>query len=214
MKNYQVLDIIHLTTSVCKIKTERPDSLIYAGQCFNVGVPGDSVNREYSMYSSANADYLEFLVRVLEEGHVSPLLQRLKVGDFLEIDGPYGQFILREPENQSLRYVFLGTGTGIAPFRSFVKTYPKINYQIIHGIRYPEEQYDKSDYIDGKYVSCISKNDAGSPSRRVTDYLLENPIDKDSVVYLCGNKNMIIDVFEILRDQQVPGNNIFTEVFF
>ena len=214
MKNYRVLSITHLTKSVCKVKTERPESIIYAGQCFNVGVPGDSVNREYSMYSPANAPYLEFLIKVVEGGYVSPLLQRLKVGDFLEIDGPYGQFFLREPENLSLSYVFLGTGTGIAPFRSFVKTYPDINYQIIHGIRYPEERYDASDYIDGRYIPCISKNDTELTSQRITDYLIDSPIDKNSIVYLCGNRNMIIDAFEILRDQQVSGDNIFTEVFF
>lgn len=214
MKNYRVLDIAHLTKSVCKVKTERPECLIYAGQCFNVGLPGDSVNREYSMYSPANAPYLEFLVRVVVGGHVSKSLQQLQVGDFLEIDGPYGQFVIHEPKNQSLKYIFICTGTGIAPFRSFVKTYPNINYQIIHGIRYPEERYDEMDYLDGRYIPCISKNNAELVSLRITDYLLENPVDKNSIVYLCGNRNMIIDAFDILRDQQVHGDNIFTEVFF
>lgn len=214
MKNYQVLDIKHLTKSVCKIRTERPEKLINAGQCFNVGVPGDSINREYSMYSGANAPYLEFLIKVVEGGYVTPQLQKLRVGDFLEIDGPYGQFCLQEPNNKSLKYVFLGTGTGIAPFRSFVQTYPDIDYQIIHGIRYPEECYDSSEYGYGRYIPCISQNDSGLPSTRITEYLLKNPIDKSSIVYLCGNKNMIIDAFEILREQKVFGDNIFTEVFF
>lgn len=214
MKTYRVLDICHLTKSVCKIKTERPEIEIQAGQCFNIGIPGGSINREYSMYSPANAPYLEFLIKVVEGGCVSPLLQQLKVGNFLEIDGPYGHFYLRKPEDLSLRYVFLATGTGIAPFRSFVKTYPKINYQIIHGIRYPQEQYDKSDYLNEKYIPCISRNEGGMQSYRITDYLLENLLDRSSLVYLCGNRNMIVDAFEILRNQQISGDNIFTEVFF
>jgi ferredoxin--NADP+ reductase len=214
MKTYQVLEITHLTSSVCKIRTERPEVTIQAGQCFNIGVPGGSVNREYSMYSPANAPYLEFLIKVVEGGCVSPLLKLLKVGDFLEIDGPYGQFYLREPQDLSLQYLFLGTGTGIAPFRSFVMTYPDINYQIIHGIRNPEEQYDRSDYLGDRYIPCISQNKEGMLSQRITDYLLKNSIGTSSIVYLCGNRNMIVDAFEILRNQQISGDNIFTEVFF
>ena len=49
---------------------------------------------------------------------------------------------------------------------------------------------------------------------RLTEYLQKHPAQPDSIVYLCGNRSMIIDAFEILREQGVPGNNLFTEVFF
>jgi ferredoxin-NADP reductase len=214
MKPYKVLEVEHLTAETFRIRTERPEVPIVAGQCFNVGLPGGSINREYSMYSDANGQYVDFLIKVIEDGSLTPALQKVKVGDMVEVDGPYGQFHLHEPKDSNRKYVFLATGTGIAPFHSFVATYPHLSYTLIHGIRKPSEQYDATDYATGSYIPCISRNVDGQTSIRLTDYLKQNPIDTSSIVYLCGNRNMIVDAFGILRDQGVPGNNLFTEVFF
>lgn len=214
MKNYKILKIEHMAAGTFRLRTERPQVRIKAGQCFNVGVPGSGVNREYSMYSGADDPYLDFLIREVEGGYVSPALKKLKAGDSVEIDGPYGEFCLHGAVDGSRRYLFLASGTGIAPFHSFVQTYPELNYTLLHGIRHPQEQYHAQDYRPGAYVPCISKNAPDQPSMRVTDYLRQHPADPDAIVYLCGNRNMIIDVFEILRDQSVPGDNLFTEVFF
>ena len=214
MKPFKVINVEHLTKDTFRLRTDRPEVPILAGQCFNVGIPGGSINREYSMYSDANGDYLDFLIKVVEDGSLTPQLQKLKVGDLVEIDGPYGQFYLHDPLDKSKKYTFLATGTGVAPFHSFISTYPSLNYRLIHGVRYPNEQYEFKDYADESYIPCISKNNAGSKSMRLTDFLKENPICADEIVYLCGNRNMIVDAFEILREQGVPGNNLFTEVFF
>jgi ferredoxin-NADP reductase len=214
MKPFKVINVEHLTKDTFRLRTDRPEVPILAGQCFNVGIPGGSINREYSMYSDANGDYLDFLIKVVEDGSLTPQLQKLKVGDLVEIDGPYGQFYLHDPLDKSKKYTFLATGTGVAPFHSFISTYPSLNYRLIHGVRYPNEQYEFKDYADESYIPCISKNNAGFKSMRLTDFLKENPICADEIVYLCGNRNMIVDAFEILREQGVPGNNLFTEVFF
>ena len=214
MKTYKVLEIEHLTESTFCLRTERPSATIKAGQCFNVGIPGAAVNREYSMYSAADAPFLEFLIKHVDGGIVSSALKKLQVGDPVEIDGPYGAFCLVEPVRQDAEYLFLASGTGIAPFHSFVKTFPNLNYTVLHGIRHPREQYHAKDYAAGRYIPCISKNDSDQASFRVTDYLSKHPANPKSIVYLCGNRGMIIDAFEILRTQGVPGDSLFTEVFF
>lgn len=214
MSQYKILEVEHLTDSTFRIRTERPQATIKAGQCFNVGVFGAGVNREYSMYSAANAPFLDVLIKEVKDGTVSPLLKKLQAGDAVEIDGPYGEFCLHGEPEPNQPFLFLATGTGIAPFHSFVKTFPNMNYTIVHGIRSPLEQYDSNDYLPGRYIPCISKNTGDLASMRVTDYLRKNKISPDTKVYLCGNRNMIVDAFEILRTQGIPGDNLFTEVFF
>jgi ferredoxin-NADP reductase len=212
MNTYSVLNIEHKTQHTFCLRVERPINQIKSGQCFNVGVSGLDINREYSMYSAADDPYLDFLIRSVDNGLVSSRLQKLSSGDQVEIDGPYGEFCIPEDRLDG-KFVFIGSGTGIAPFHSFVKTFPNLNYTIIHGVRYADEVYDFEDYRNGTYFPCISKN-TNDKSYRVTDFLRSNPISKDSIVYLCGNRNMIIDAVQILLDQGVNGNHIISEVFF
>lgn len=214
MISAKVIELEHYAGGTFRLRTERPAVTIQAGQCFNLGLPGGGVNREYSMYSGAQAPYIDFLIKEVEGGCVSPAMRRLRSGDVVEVDGPYGKFCLNAPLDSRQPYLFLASGTGIAPFHSFVETYPDLNYTLLHGIRHAEEQYDVSHYKQGRYIPCISRNTTGRRSMRVTDFLRDNPVPPQTIVYLCGNRNMIIDAFEILREQGVPGDNLFTEVFF
>lgn len=214
MNTYRLLEIEHLTEHTFRLRTERPDSPVKAGQCFNIGLPGLGINREYSTYSAADAPYLDFLIRSVDSGLVSLQLRETRVGDLIELDGPYGEFCLKEPIDTTKEYLFIATGTGIAPFHSFVVTYPNLVYTILHGVRTKDECYHVQDYADGRYRVCISKPTDGSSAQRVTGYLADHLVLSDTTVYLCGNKNMIIEVYELLYRQNVPSDQISVEVFF
>ena len=59
-----------------------------------------------------------------------------------------------------------------------------------------------------------SRDASGDFHGRVTEYLSENPVSPDTLCYLCGNCDMIHDVFDILEKQGVNSDNVFTEVYF
>ncbi|QZP17288.1 hypothetical protein K6112_04490 [Methylophilales bacterium] len=214
MNTYPLYDIEHLSKHTFRIRIKRPDIDIVSGQCFNIGLPGLQINREYSIYSAADSKYLDFLIRAVEGGQVSSALQKIKPGDLIEVDGAYGEFSLKDPLNNDKEYLFIATGTGIAPFHSFVETWPTINYTLLHGVRYTDECYHSNDYKEGSYIPCISKPADGSKGKRVTDYLSNNKLPLNTQVYICGNRKMIIDTFEILHSKGVSGDKIMTEVFF
>ena len=214
MNTYPVLEIEHLSSQTFKIRIDRPDIEIISGQCFNIGLPGLQINREYSIYSGANSEYLDFLIRSVEGGRVSSALQQLKPGDLIEVDGAYGEFCLKNPLNVAQEYFFIATGTGIAPFHSFVETWPELNYKLLHGIRFSEECYHAEIYKKGAYIPCISKPADGTKGTRVTDFLSKNELPLNGQFYICGNRNMIIEVFEILHSKGISGDKITTEVFF
>lgn len=212
----EVLGIRQLTDLTFVLRLKRNGFLFEPGQCVNIGLVKEAVNREYSSYSGKEAKYLEFLIKVIEGGMVSPVLQKMKPGDKVSLDGAYGLFLIKKPEDKKQKYVFIGTGTGIAPFHSFVSSYPGLNYKILHGVRFVNEQYDKKDYEKSRYLACVSREEGGDFQGRVTDYLRKNKklIDKKTLYYLCGNSEMINDVYDILSEEGVSGSNIITEVFF
>ena len=211
---HKVIGVDHLTDRTFSIRLERNGMVFRAGQCVNIGLPNAGVNREYSSYSGENDPELRFLIRSVEGGQVSEKLAKLQPGDFLEVDGAYGLFTIPRPEDDQKRYVFIATGTGIAPFHCFVKSYPGIGYKIIHGTALGAECYNRDDYAAGWYVHCVSQEPRGDYHGRVTDYLREHPQPVDAVYYLCGNRHMLNDVYDSLREQGVSGSNIISEVFF
>jgi ferredoxin-NADP reductase len=166
------------------------------------------------MYSAADDDFLDFLIREVPDGIISPRLARCKSGDLIEIGGPYGDFCLDESSVIASSFVFIATGTGIAPFHSFVQTYPTLNYQILHGIRHETEKYDETHYKAGSYLPSISQPDGGYVGERLTSRLQSTELDTQSLYYLCGNRMMITDAIAILRGKGIPGSSIFTETFF
>ena len=220
---HKVLGIREITDNTYVLQVERAGFEFIPGQCVNIGMDSSGINREYSSYSSVvDSKKMEFLIRAVENGAVSTALRNLKKGEYVQLDGAYGKFTLKEPEDKSKKYVFIASGTGIAPFHSFALSYPNLNYTILHGVRYENEQYDKNDYKKGSYIACISKNQKTKTEKtqnnvfegRVTDYLRSNGVDKTATYYLCGNTDMINEVYDILREEKVNGDQIFTEVFF
>lgn len=213
MDSLKVIANDRLSPATFRLRVERPDVPIRAGQCFSVGTRELKINREYSMYSAAEDDYVDFLIREVGDGIISPALGRRKPGEFVEVGGPYGEFCLDEARVADSRFVFIASGTGIAPFHSYALTYPQLDYTLIHGVRFDDECYDVADYGDGRYISCITRPASGE-GRRITDVLPTMSLDPDAIYYLCGNRQMIVDAIRQLRDGGVPGGSIFTETFF
>lgn len=209
-----VIENVQLSENTFRLRTTRTSSQIKAGQCFSIGTADLGINREYSMYSSAHDDYVDFLIRRIDDGLVSTRLSSCQPGETVEISGPFGEFCLDERHIASRHFVFIASGTGIAPFHSFVKTYPSLRYQVLHGVRFEDEQYDAQDYANGTYVSAISKPKENASGQRITDILLSFAFPEDPLFYLCGNQKMIVDAIEILRSRKVAGGSIFTETFF
>lgn len=216
------LDINHYKVSAIRSLTEHtfvlslPQSRFKfeAGQHISLSISGDFQCREYSIYSAEEGDNLEVLVKEVDGGYFSPRLKHLKVGDMVEVHGPFGKFGLDEKRKKSHKHVFIASGTGIAPFHSIVKSNPDLNYHLIHGVRYLEEGYGKDEYAPERLTLCTSRDKRGNYNGRLTEYLKTTSFDIDTCFYLCGNSDMIFDSMEILSKKGFGRDNITVEVYF
>jgi ferredoxin-NADP reductase len=173
-----------------------------------------SAKREYSVYSGENDDYLEVLVREIEGGKVSGKLKKLKPGTEIEVEGPFGFFKFNPEKFTSQKFLFVATGTGISPFHSFVRTFPELDYQLVHGVRLKEEAYEHADFQKENIRLCLSGDENGDFYGRVTDFLFTQKIDSETNCFLCGNSEMIYEAFDILTGKGIPVSNIYSEVYF
>ena len=212
---YKVLNIRDLSPSTYILRLERKKLNFKPGQCFNLGLKGSGINREYSIYSGVDDSYLEFLIKEVKRGSVSPALRKVKPGDEVALHGPYGAFTINSDKAKKTLFTFIATGTGIAPFHSFVRTYPDLDYRIINGVRTAEERYEYNDYDRKRLTTCVTRDDCWSGFKgRVTDYLQQHYIDPTQIYFLCGNQGMIQKGYDLLRIKGVSGDQIFTEAFF
>ena len=204
----------HLTESTYVLRFSRNEMQFTPGQHLVLGLPGAKEFREYSIYSGIHDDYLEVLIKEVDEGLVSRQLKQIGQGKEIQVRGPRGFFLNRAAETGTGQLLFISSGTGLAPFHSFVKSYPNTDYSIIHGVRNIDEAYDLQDFNREQFTICTSRGEKGDFPGRLTDYLLQNDPNPDSRVFLCGNSNMIYDAMDILRAKGVPQKQIFTEVYF
>ncbi len=221
-RTHAVLEVRTLSDSTVALRLERKGLAFEPGQYINLGFPGGMHMREYSIYSAPDDEALEVLLKVVDGGLLSPQLGRVVPGSRLRVDGPFGSFVI-PPDERRGKKLFVSTGTGIAPFRSFVRAYPDLDYCVIHGARRLEERYDWHEYAPERRLACISGEAGGDFHGRTTEWLreellrdrsLEEVIGPDTRCYLCGNCDMIYEAQDILREAGVSGDAISAEVYF
>lgn len=211
---YKVEDLRSLTENTFVLTLPKSRFKFVAGQHISLSIQGDYQSREYSIYSAEEGDNLEVLVKEVDGGYFSPKLKHLKKGEMVEVHGPFGKFGLDEKRLDSHKHVFIASGTGIAPFHSMVKSYPELDYEVIHGVRYASEAYEKDTYENKRFTICASRDENADFKGRLTEYLKKAEFSENTCFYLCGNSDMIFDAMEILKDKGFDRENVTVEVYF
>ncbi len=213
--NATVIERDDLTPSVARftIRPDVPTAHVEPGQYLTLGLPVDGriLQRPYSTASPAGPhDELEFLIRLVPNGALTPWLWKLGVGDRLHLGPPKGLF--RRLPGDDRTHLFIATGTGLAPFVAMTATLlggsspPRV--VMIHGVAHaPELAYRERFehwHAGGSvtYLPAVSRPEAPANAgwRGLTgriDAILPSvcaihDLDPDrTVAYLCGNPAMI-----------------------
>ncbi len=202
-----------LTDQVTVLRLERKGLDFVPGQYVYVGIPGSNDAKPYSIYSGIDDPYIEVLIKKVENGSVSQSITNASEDEFLEVIEPKGHFCIPKTNHSEKNFLFVATGVGIAPFRSFVRSYKGLKYTLLHGIRYGSERYDFQEYPKGKYISCTSGDDSGDFHGRVTDFFINQQLRFDTV-FLCGNGAMVKEMMKILQQKGIELLDIRTEIFY
>ena len=211
---YSVQSVISITDHSFIVRIPRKGLAFRAGQHISVGIKGESNFREYSIFSGEEDNFLEFLVKEIKTGYFTPRLRKLRMGQLLDINGPYGKFGISKEKETTHKHIFIASGTGIAPFHSIVKSNPTLNYHLIHGVKNSSEAYARNAFAPERYTLCTSRDGSGNYAGRVTKLIEDTTFEPDTHFYLCGNNKMISDTVEIIKEKGFPRSSISAEVYF
>jgi benzoate/toluate 1,2-dioxygenase reductase component len=112
--------------------------------------------------------------------------------------------------------VFVGTGTGVAPFVAFARSGVS-GFILLQGAKKPDDVIYRELLAPNsrQYVACISRAAESGPffHGRVTDFLTERLQPGTYQFFLSGRQEMILDAMEII-DDRFKDSKVFTERFF
>jgi len=210
------------------------------GQYMTIGVYADDklYQRPYSVASAplvAGTEGYELYVRLVPILRFTTLLWRLPMGHPMRMIGPKGRFML-EPDDER-DHLFVSTGTGIAPFismtrQSLAEGRPRKTV-MLHGCSYVDElgyrelleDWQDSGEYPLTYEPTVSRPDdprnagwtgrTGRAEAVVRDVCKANGMSPEStVVYICGNPEMIINVESELLDAGFPEFHVKKELYW
>lgn len=191
---------------------------------FSRDVLGKSITRAYSIASAPAGNRFELCLNRVQDGHLSPWLFDMKPDDVIEMSGPLGYFVPKAPLRDA---VFVATGTGVAPFRSFLRWQPVVaastRLTLLFGTRSESAILYRSEFEDlasrrpgFHYLPTLTRPEAGWTGRtgRVQAHLdeaLGGRTDLD--VYVCGLKAMVDDVRAVLKSKGFERRQIIVEKY-
>lgn len=227
---------ISLTPDVCQFVFSIPDVLFSytPGQYVILTIPHPitPVKRLYSLAgNSSEKNIFELIIKLVPGGVASTFLASLPLGGSVDVAGPAGLFKEQPTANKK---IYMATGTGIAPIRSFLlsRTSSSINGALYWGMRNSSEVYlmdellrIKQSALSFDFYYCLSQQDPHVP---IPADLLQyfraghidavwdartSPSDPTDEYYLCGSRTVIESLRLHLLARGIPKEKIFFEKY-
>jgi ferredoxin--NADP+ reductase len=227
---------------ILRIRSDEPRDNFEAGQYTVVGLYGSEprspnsaseedpvaddklILRPYSIASArTSTQEFEFYISQVKSGQLTPRLFALQPGDRLHLSTRIvGVFTLADTPHDA-DIVMVATGTGLAPYISFLRSHvaerPQSKMAIIHGAAYP---WDLGYYSELTFLAQTFANFFYLPTLTHADetwtgyrYWIEQMLDEQVLekvagievdpdkthFFLCGNPKMVENVSQYLSDR-------------
>lgn len=182
--------------------------------------------RAYSMANTPGEEALEFHVRLIPGGMVSGhIANDLKLGDTIEVEGPFGNAHLRPEDSSPL--VLVAGSSGLAPAKSIIRTalrsQPDRAVHLYFGVRSEEHVYDENELqvLVARHknlkVETVLSEPEGQTSRRTG--MLPEILAQDLVrhttaqFYMAGPPEMVNAVSKVVSDYGISKDQIHADPF-
>ena len=201
---------------------------------------GSPARRSYSLatlhdHAMGAGEAVDIAVSYVAGGAATALFEGMPLGGSVDASGPFGRFCLL-PQDANRRYLLIGTGTGITPYRAMLPQLDtlmrtrRVEVVLLQGARTPEELLYGEEFrafaeahAGFRYLPCLSRElpAAGSAQAHadvrhgyVQNVLPElSPDPAADIAYLCGNPNMVDACFEALKAHGLPVPQIRREKY-
>ena len=181
--------------------------------------------------TNSNKNMFELLIKLVPGGVASEYIRGLHVGDAIDVSGPAGVF---SQKKTMVRKIFMVTGTGFAPVRSFLLSpFSNVpNSVLFWGLKNLSEIYMfdelfglKSAFPSFFFTYCLSQQASfdAIPADLLHYFRAGHigevwasqmpSINPDDEYYLCGSRTVVESLRSLILSKGVPKNNLFFEKY-
>jgi propane monooxygenase reductase subunit len=219
-------DMRHLVLRLVEPKEIK----FFPGQYLDFNIPDTEETRSFSMANTSSREdgRLEFVIKIYPDGLFSHFLDtKVKVGDRLNVSGPYGMFTLREKHDTDL--MFVGGGAGMAPILALLRSMSERGVErkatLYYGARqrrdlcFEKELRELEETLPGfRYIPALSErsedDDWDGEVGLITDVMEQHESDLQRCDgYVCGPPPMVDAAIAALTRLGVPEERIFYDKF-
>ncbi|MFT4561815.1 MAG: propane monooxygenase reductase subunit [Gammaproteobacteria bacterium] len=203
-----------------------------AGQYADITLPGTGVTRSYSMANSpSEQNTMSFIIKIYPDGAFSELLANsAKIGDAIEIEGPFGtSFRNAKHEGPTL---LVGGGSGMAPLWSILNDIAENDaakpVRFFYGARTEQDLFYLDEIAaigeklgDFEFIPALSDQQGNDGWSGATGFVHDNVastyagtgrnITLDA--YACGPPPMVDAVLGVFQQIGVDADNIHLDKF-
>jgi len=188
---------------------------------------GEIHKRAYSLASSPSKKYVELCIKIMPDGKVTQILDKLVVGDEIELQGPYGKASLDKTKKHEI--ILIAAGCGIGAVRSVLYDLFETDYDapvwLFYGFRYDKDFLFKNDfahieeeYTQFHFIPVMSKPgqhsdpdiDVGHVDHIIPQYILDSQ-NKEAVI--CGSSLMSKGIIAALQNIGFTKEQIKTDAW-
>jgi len=226
-----VVEIVNLSPTIKGIQLALDGEMAFqAGQYINLTIPGVEGVRAFSIANPPSVkEQIELHVRLVPDGAATTFLHhQLKVGDALDLSGPYGQFFVRKSAPQDL--IFIAGGSGLSSPQSMILDLLEAgdarHITLFQGARNLAELYNRerfeqlaAQHDNFDYVAALNDPLPDDHWAGFTGFVHEAAVDhfngrfEGLKAYLCGPPPMIDAAITALMQGRLFERDIHMERF-
>ena len=213
------------------IKLDAADGIEFqAGQYVNLQLPDDIGSRAFSIASPpSSSGEIELNIRIVPGGQGTLYVhERLKIGERVNMTGPYGRFFVKK--SADVPVVFMAGGSGLSSPRSMILDLLEEGFDkpitLVYGQRNREELYYHREFLElaaqhsnFTYVPALSHEPEGSDWQGFRGFVHDAAKEhfgadfRGNKAYLCGPPLMIEACITTLMQGRLFERDIYTEKF-
>jgi ferredoxin-NADP reductase len=221
----KLIEKVQLNSTLYKLALEAPEEGIEfePGQFMSIAVEGFA-RRSYSMANPpSDKKILVTYVDTTPQGPGSRFCEQVEVGADVDLLAPLGRFYYI-PGTRPV--YFFATGTGIVPFLSMIKhELAEIksgrDIYLFFGVKEESSliELETLKEFEQKYPNFhlhiyVSRSSEWQGNKGRITHGIADIQDQDMDAYICGGREMIEEVEQLLLDKGVPKEQIYYERFY